>query len=55
MREMVDARRAAPNLDERQDLFSRLINASQTEKDGTSMLSDDELIGLYNVFPVTPD
>ena len=48
MREMIEARRAAPNLEERQDLFSRLINASQTEKDGTAMLSDDELMGMWN-------
>jgi hypothetical protein len=46
MREMIEARRAAPNLEEKQDLFSRLINANQTEKDGMSMLSDDELMGL---------
>lgn len=48
MREMIEERRAAPNLEEKQDLFSRLINASQTEKDGTAMLSDDELMGMWN-------
>ena len=52
MREMIDARRAAPNLEEKDDLFSRLINASQTEKDGASMLSDAELMGLWNTSPV---
>lgn len=46
MREIIDARKATPNLDEKQDLFSRLINASQTEKDGAAMLSDDELMGM---------
>ena len=51
MREMIDARRAAPNLEEKQDLFSRLIDASQTEKDGTAILSDDELMGLWNIIP----
>jgi hypothetical protein len=55
MREMIDARKAAPNLEEKHDLFSRLINASQTEKDGAAMLSDDELMGLWNSLPVEPN
>ena len=52
MREMIDARRAAPNLQENHDLFSRLIDASQSEKDGASMLSDTELMGLWDTSPV---
>ena len=52
MREMIDARRAAPNLEENHDLFSRLIDASQSEKDGASMLSDTELMGLWDTSPV---
>jgi hypothetical protein len=52
MREMIDARRAVPNLEEKHDLFSRLIDASQTEKDGASMLSDTELMGLWIISPV---
>ena len=52
MREMIETRRAAPNLEEKQDLFSRLINANQTEKDGASLLSDDELMGLWHIFPI---
>jgi hypothetical protein len=52
MREMIDARRAAPNLEEKHDLFSRLIDANKTEKDGKSMLSDAELMGLWNIYPV---
>jgi len=51
MHEMINARRAAPNLEEKQDLFSRLIDASQTGKDGTAILSDDELMGLWNTIP----
>ena len=51
MREMIEARRAAPNLEENHDLFSRLINASQTEKDGASMLSDTELMGVCGIHP----
>ena len=52
MREMIDARRAVPNLEEKHDLFSRLIDASQTEKDGASMLSDAELMGIWNTCPM---
>jgi len=52
MREMIDARRAALNLEENHDLFSRLIGASQTEKDGTTMLSDAELMGWWDICPV---
>lgn len=52
MREMIETRRAAPNLEEKQDLFSKLINANQTEKDGASMLSNDELMGSWNIFPI---
>ena len=52
MHEMIDTRQAAPNLEEKHNLFSRLIDASQTEKDGASMLSDAELMGLWNTCPV---
>ena len=52
MREMIETRRAAPILQEKQDLFSRLIDANQTEKDGTPLLSDDELMGLWHISPI---
>ena len=51
MREMIETRRAAPNLEENQDLFSRLLDANRTEKDGTPLLSDDELMGSSHISP----
>ena len=52
---MIDARRTAPNLEEKQDLLSRLIHASQTKKDGVTILSDAELMGLWNISPLEPN
>jgi len=52
MLEMVEARRTSSEAEERYDLFSGLLDASQEELDGGGVLSDEELIGEYsNVAP----
>jgi len=48
MLEMVEARRASRETEQRYDLFSALLGASEDELDSGSGLSDEELIG--NVF-----
>lgn len=45
MREMIHARRTAEKKEERYDLFSSLLEASEDELDGTVKLSDQELLG----------
>jgi len=52
MLEMVEARRNSADVEERHDLFSGLLKASQDELDNGVALSDEELIGKYpNVEP----
>ena len=45
MLEMVEARRNADKVEERYDLFSGLLDATQDRTDGESALTDEELIG----------
>jgi hypothetical protein len=52
MLEMVEARRNSADVEERHDLFSGLLKASQDELDNGVALRDEELIGKYtNVEP----
>ena len=52
MLEMVEARRNSNDAEERHDLLSSLLNASQEEVDDGAALSVEELIGRYsNVAP----
>jgi hypothetical protein len=48
MHEMIVARRAAERKEERYDLFSGLLDASDDPSDKTR-LSDDELIGMRHL------
>jgi len=55
MLEMVEARRTSSEAEQRYDLFSGLLDASQNESDDGlgAALSDDELIGKQsNVVPL---
>ncbi len=45
MVEMVDARRSAEIKEERHDLFSVLLDATQDEPDGSLALTEQELFG----------
>jgi hypothetical protein len=45
MLEMVEARRNSTEAEQRHDLFTGLLDASQNELDYEAVLSDDELIG----------
>ena len=45
MLEMVEARKDADKEEERYDLFSGLLDASQDESGSEAVLSDDELTG----------
>ena len=45
MLEMVEARRTAEKKEERYDLFSGLLDASEEESDGQKKLTDRELLG----------
>ncbi len=47
MTEMVQARRNAEKKEERYDLFSSLLDASEGEQDGGAILTDRELLGLW--------
>ena len=49
MLEMVEARKGADKVDERYDLFSGLLDATQDEPGSEAALSDDELIGWYSL------
>ena len=52
MLEMVEARRNADKVEQRYDLFSGLLDASQEEMNNGAALSDEELIGKHsNVAP----
>ena len=49
----MEARRTSNEAEQRYDLFSGLLDASQNESDDEAALSDDELIGKYsNVVPL---
>ena len=45
MLEMVSARRVSEKKEERYDLFSSLLDASEDESDGQTKLTDRELLG----------
>ena len=45
MLEMVEARRNADKVEERYDLFSGLLDATQDGSDSEAVLTDEELIG----------
>lgn len=45
MREMIQGRRSAEKREERHDLFSSLLDASEDETDGQAKLTDQELLG----------
>ena len=48
MLEMVEARRNADKVEQRYDLFSGLLDATQNETDCDAALTDDELIGGHS-------
>ena len=48
MLEMVEARRTSSEAEQRYDLFSGLLDASQEELDDGGVLSDEELIGEHS-------
>jgi hypothetical protein len=50
MLEMVETRRTSGEAEQRYDLFSGLLNASQDDLDKESALNDDELMGKYSNF-----
>jgi hypothetical protein len=50
MLEMVEARRTSSEAEQRYDLFSGLLNASQDDWDNETALNDDELMGKYSNF-----
>ena len=49
MLEMVEARRDADKREQRYDLFSGLLDATQNELDSEVTLSDEELIGVHSI------
>lgn len=46
MLEMIYARKSAEKKEERYDLFSSLLDASEDEEDGQAKLTDRELLGM---------
>ena len=48
MLEMVEARRTSGEAEQRYDLFSGLLDASQDELNKDAALSDEELIGKHS-------
>jgi hypothetical protein len=52
MQEMVEARKNAEEVEERHDLFSGLLDAAQDEPNDGAAISEEELIGEYNVYQV---
>nr|BAL05179.1 cytochrome P450 [Phanerodontia chrysosporium] len=50
MLEMVEERRNAPKKEERYDLFSSLLDASDSDADGGARLTDRELLGNIFIF-----
>jgi len=55
MLEMVEARRNADKVEERYDLFSGLLDATQGGLDGEAALTDEELIGGIYTSPSLSD
>jgi hypothetical protein len=49
MLEMVEARRTSHEVEERHDLFSGLLDASQEEMNDGQALSDEELLGKCSI------
>ena len=49
MLEMVEARRNTDKVEQHHDLFSGLLDAAQDEPDNGVALSEEELIGKYNI------
>jgi hypothetical protein len=49
MLEMVEARRDGDRVEQRYDLFSGLLDAAQDKLDNGAALSEEELIGEYNI------
>ena len=49
MLEMVEARRNTDRVEQHHDLFSGLLDAAQDEPDNEVALSEEELIGKYNI------
>lgn len=49
MMEMCEARRASEKKEERYDLFSSLLDASDGEADGSAKLTDRELLGRLSL------
>ncbi len=50
MQEMVEARRNAEKVEERYDLFSGLLDAAQDEPDDEAVITEEEVIGKYDVY-----
>jgi hypothetical protein len=50
MQEMVEARRNAGKVEERYDLFSGLLDAAQDEPDDEAAITEEEVIGKYDVY-----
>lgn len=50
MLEMIYARRNAEKKEERYDLFSSLLDASEDDSDGQTKLTDQELLGEWPEF-----
>lgn len=47
---MVVARRNADTVEERYDLFSGLLDAAQEEPDDEAAITEQEVIGKYDVY-----
>jgi hypothetical protein len=57
MLEMVEVRRSSGKAEQRYDLFSGLLDASQDELNKDAVLSDEELMGRYShaaFIPIVP-
>ena len=50
MLEMVEARRNADTVEERYDLFSGLLDVAQDEPDDEAAITEEEIIGKYDVY-----
>ena len=50
MLEMVETRRNADKVEERYDLFSGLLDATQDEPDDEAAMTVEEIIGKYDVY-----
>jgi hypothetical protein len=50
MQEMVEARRNTDKAEERYDLFSGLLDAAQGGSDDEAIITEEEVIGKYDVY-----